>query len=239
VEGFKLKDSGSGGQSHNAQAIPSGWGLGGDSQSSDKYSSAVFQAEMQKTNNVKGEHGHSRSSCTPPGEPACSSSSLICLYTDARSMGNKQEELEICVQSKGHDLIAITETRWDSSHDWHAVTDGYTLFRKDRPTRRGGEVALYVREQLECIELCLGADEQGVEISWFELRDRLIWVTLLWVCTTSHLTRTRKLMRPLQIAESSLTVTGPGSRGGLQPPWHQLGRPYSQTQAVQEVPTEH
>jgi len=29
-----------------------------------------------------------------------------------------------------------------------------------------------------------------------ELRDRFIWVTLLWVCTTGHLTMMRKLMRP-------------------------------------------
>jgi len=71
-------------------------------------------------------------------------------------MGNKQEELEICGRSQGHNLIKVTETWWDSSYDWHAVIDGYTLFRKDRPTRRGGGVALYVREQLECIELCLG-----------------------------------------------------------------------------------
>ena len=61
---------------------------------------------------------------------------------------------------QGHDLVAITETWWDSSRDWNAVMGGYTLFRKDRPIRRGGGVALYVREQLECIELCLEADEE-------------------------------------------------------------------------------
>jgi len=38
-----------------------------------------------------------------------------------------------------------------------------THFRKDRPTRRGGGDALYVREQLECIELCLGVDEEQAE----------------------------------------------------------------------------
>ena len=64
------------------------------------------------------------------------------------------------IHSQGHDLIAITETWWDSSHDWNAVIHGYRLFRKDRPTRQGGGVALYVREQLECIELCLGVDEE-------------------------------------------------------------------------------
>jgi len=38
--------------------------------------------------------------------------------------------------------------------------DGYRLFRKDRPTRRGDGVALYVREQLQCIEVYLGVDEE-------------------------------------------------------------------------------
>jgi len=50
-------------------------------------------------------------------------------------MGNSQEELEICVWSQGHEVIAITETWWDSSPDWNAVIDGYTHFRKDSPTR--------------------------------------------------------------------------------------------------------
>jgi len=110
VEGFKLKDSGDGGQSRNAQPIPSGWVLCVASQSSDKCSSAMSQAEKQKANNLKGGHGHGRSFCTPPGKPACSSSSLKCLYTNARSMGNKQEELEVCAWLQGHDLAAITET---------------------------------------------------------------------------------------------------------------------------------
>jgi len=43
-------------------------------------------------------------------------------------------------------MVTITETWWDSSHDWLAVMDGYRLFRKDRQTRRGGGLALYVRE---------------------------------------------------------------------------------------------
>ncbi|GAB0187639.1 mitochondrial enolase superfamily member 1 [Grus japonensis] len=85
-------------------------------------------------------------------------------------MGNKQEELEVCVRSQGHDLIAITETWWDSSHDWNAVMDGYVLFRKDRPARQGGGVALYVREQLESIDLCLGVDEEQVESLWVRIK---------------------------------------------------------------------
>ena len=81
-------------------------------------------------------------------------------------MGNKQEELEAIIQQDGYDLVAITEMWWDNSHDWHAVIDGYRLFRKDRPARRGGGVALCVREQVECIELGLGANEEQVESLW-------------------------------------------------------------------------
>jgi len=50
-------------------------------------------------------------------------------------MGSKQEELEICERSQGHDLIVTTDTWWDSSKDWNAVIDGDILFRKERPTR--------------------------------------------------------------------------------------------------------
>jgi len=91
-----------------------------------------------------------------PGSGVRLTAQLKCVYTNTRSIGNKQEELEAIVQQDGYDLVAITETWWDNSHDWHAVIDGYRLFRKDRPTRRGGRVALYVREQLECVELGLG-----------------------------------------------------------------------------------
>ncbi|XP_048786380.1 uncharacterized protein LOC125686444 [Lagopus muta] len=98
--------------------------------------------------------------------------SLKCLYTNARSMGNKQEELEICVRSHGYDLIAITETWWDSSRDWNVVMEGYALFRKDWPARRGGGVALYVREQLECIELHLGESGVAVESLWVRIKGR-------------------------------------------------------------------
>ena len=50
--------------------------------------------------------------------------------------------------------------------------DGYRLFRKDRPTGRGGGVALYVKEQLECIELGLGADEERVKSLWVRIKEQ-------------------------------------------------------------------
>lgn len=69
-------------------------------------------------------HDYGESSCTPPGKPVGLLASLKCLHSNARSMGNKQDELEICVRLQGYNLIAIKETWWDSSRDWNAVMEG-------------------------------------------------------------------------------------------------------------------
>ncbi|KAK4830530.1 hypothetical protein QYF61_011509 [Mycteria americana] len=57
---------------------------------------------------------------------------LKCLYTNARSMGNKQEELEAIVHQENYDMVAITEMWWDDLHNWSVAMDGYKLFRRDR-----------------------------------------------------------------------------------------------------------
>jgi len=62
-----------------------------------------------------------------PGPGVRLTAQLKCVYTNACSMGNKQEELEATVQQDGYDLVAITEMWWDNLHDWHAVMDGYRL----------------------------------------------------------------------------------------------------------------
>ena len=53
---------------------------------------------------------------------------------------------EAIVQQGSCDLVTITETWWDDSHDWSAAVDGGKLFRRDRKGRRGGAVALCGRE---------------------------------------------------------------------------------------------
>ncbi|KAK4815431.1 hypothetical protein QYF61_002646 [Mycteria americana] len=95
---------------------------------------------------------------------------LKCLYTNARSMGNKQEELEAIVHQENYDMVAITETWWGESHNWSAAMDGYKLFRRDRRGRRGGGVALYVRECLDSLELDDGDDR--VECLWVRIRGK-------------------------------------------------------------------
>ena len=50
--------------------------------------------------------------------------------------------------------------------------EGYRLFRKDRQGRRGGGVLLYVNDQLECMELRLGMDEEPTERLWVRIKGR-------------------------------------------------------------------
>ncbi|KAJ7412546.1 rna-directed dna polymerase from mobile element jockey-like [Pitangus sulphuratus] len=71
------------------------------------------------------------------------------MYTNARSMGNKQEEMEAIVQQESCAVVTVMEMWWDDSRDWSAAMDGYKPFRKDRGSRRGGEVAQYLRESLD------------------------------------------------------------------------------------------
>ncbi|PKU42649.1 nipped-b-like protein [Limosa lapponica baueri] len=97
---------------------------------------------------------------------------LKCLYTNARSMGNKQEELEAILLQESYDIVAITETWWDESYDWSVVINGYKLFRRDRRGRRVGGVALYVKKWLECEELLLKNSHEQVESLWVGIRDR-------------------------------------------------------------------
>ncbi|PKU41434.1 adaptin ear-binding coat-associated protein 1 [Limosa lapponica baueri] len=98
---------------------------------------------------------------------------LKCLHTNARSTGNKQEELEATVLLERYDIVAITETWWDESHNWSVAIKGYKLFRRDRRGRRGGGVALYVKEWIESEEMSLKPSlmsDERVESLWVRIK---------------------------------------------------------------------
>ncbi|PKU45862.1 rna-directed dna polymerase from mobile element jockey-like [Limosa lapponica baueri] len=98
---------------------------------------------------------------------------MKCLYTNACSMGNKQEELEATVLLERYDIVAITETWWDKSHNWSVAIKGYKLFRRDRQGRRGGGVALYVKEWIESEEVSLKpslVSDKRVESLWVRIK---------------------------------------------------------------------
>ena len=89
----------------------------------------------------------------PPKKGAGSIDQLKCIYTNVSSKGNKQQELEAIVQPENYNVVTITETWWDNSHNCKATMNGYQLFRRDRQGRRGGGISLYFRECFDCMEL--------------------------------------------------------------------------------------
>jgi len=69
-----------------------------------------------------------------------------------------------------YDIVVITETWWDDSHNWSATMDGYELCRKYSQGRRGSGVTLYVRECFDCLEL--DDREDRVECFWVRIRGK-------------------------------------------------------------------
>ncbi|PKU31387.1 mitochondrial fission process protein 1 [Limosa lapponica baueri] len=90
-------------------------------------------------------------------------------------MGNKQEELEATVLLESYDLVAITETWWDKSHDWSAAINGYRLLEETGEEGRAEvalDGALYIRKWIECEELSLKNTHEQAESLWARIRGR-------------------------------------------------------------------
>jgi exonuclease III len=71
------------------------------------------------------------------------------LLFNARSLFNKIDELMIIINQQNADVIMVTET-WltDAIPDEALHIPDFTIVWKDRPTRTGGGVAVYIRESL-------------------------------------------------------------------------------------------
>lgn len=63
--------------------------------------------------------------------------------------------------------------------------DGYTPSRKARAARQGGGAVVYVRERLECVELCQGAGGERVKSLWVCEGDRALELASQGGCAVS------------------------------------------------------
>lgn len=110
--------------------------------------SALAETSLQRrlTASPQCQQEKGAASHTSPGISAPPSACTL----NASGMGNKQEELEVCGQLQGYNLVWIMKTWWDSSHDWMLWMQWMDVgFGMERPGWQGRGVALYVREQQE------------------------------------------------------------------------------------------
>ena len=90
------------------------------------------------------------------------------LYTNIRSLLPKIEETRILCSLKKPDVVCITETWLDSSVDSSLIhISGYSLCRNDRKDRRGGGVAVYIRNEIvfDDVSSLVTSCSNGIEIS--------------------------------------------------------------------------
>lgn len=66
-----------------------------------------------------------------PGSTAGSHLYLKCLYTNARNMRNKRDELETSVSSQSYGITGFVETWWNESHCGSAGLEGCRVFSRD------------------------------------------------------------------------------------------------------------
>ena len=98
---------------------------------------------------------------------------LKCFYTNARSIVNKKNELELYIMEERPDIIAITET-WavESIEDSELKIEGYTMIRRDRilgEKTRGGGVLLYIIESVDVIVRDDIVNSNILECAWCEI----------------------------------------------------------------------
>merc|ERR1711915_469741 len=100
------------------------------------------------------------------------SNTITFLYSNTRSIKNKFTELEAIVETECPDIIGLTETWLDSEKNEFISEfniEGYTLINKDRKSKRGGGVLIYIRDYLKPIRVESQTNNEKVETVWAQL----------------------------------------------------------------------
>ena len=93
-------------------------------------------------------------------------------YANSRSVINKIDTLRAVACTEEFDIIGITET-WLEISGKHFLPeveiDGYTLFHKDREGRKGGGVAIYVKNTVNSYVNTTIRTDRNTESLWVEV----------------------------------------------------------------------
>ena len=108
---------------------------------------------------------------------------LKCVYFNARSIRNKCDELRAWIHTWNYDVMAITETWLAPGQELILNIPGFQCFKRDREGgKRGGGMALLVRDTITATERVGNVAGSSFESVWVEVRNRKGAVTLLGVC---------------------------------------------------------
>jgi ribonucleases P/MRP protein subunit RPP40 len=115
---------------------------------------------------------------------------LSCMYTNIRSIvnKNKREEIELLLEEKSVDIFGVTES-WGNENieDAELCFSGFNLFRQDRikgVKERGGGVLLYVRDSIGAVRE--DRDKEDVSESiWIKVLDQRKREVYIGVCYRS------------------------------------------------------
>lgn len=100
---------------------------------------------------------------------------LYVLNAAALSKPRAVEHLTADLISYGSDVAVITETHLKLKHsDSVVAVDGYSVFRRDRPGRRGGGVAVYVKTSLQPTVWNYSQDDRSFELLWIRTEDTFV-----------------------------------------------------------------
>ena len=142
---------------------------------------------------------------TNPGPcvvPPPNKNALRCLYFNARSIVRKLSNLQVLATNV--DLLAITET-WlkPSIKDCELLPcTNFTIFRKDRLSRPGGEVMLAIRDNITCFRRP-DLEGAGAEMLFCEIRPdskRKLLVGVFYRPPDSSMDYLRELKTSLRLA---------------------------------------
>ena len=112
-----------------------------------------------------------KSNPSPPFDVTVNPPSLYVLNVAALTKAHAIQHISADILAYNIDIAIISETHLKKKHlDGCFQINGYTLFRRDRIGRRGGGVAVYVREQLSAKEWTSPCDQPDFELLWIEVQ---------------------------------------------------------------------
>jgi len=102
-------------------------------------------------------------------KPNCSTTLLSIYVINAAALSKPHaiEQLATDLTSYDTDVAIITETYFKSKHSDNVLSvPEYKLYRRDRKRRRGGGVAVYVRNNIQSVVWTKLADDPNYELLW-------------------------------------------------------------------------